>query len=187
MEMQPSQEIYNSEIQVVASGPDVENDPFYDALLTAIYRSEKSILIATPYFIPDDSLNKALTLALHRCVSVQILIPERSDYFLLDVARGSHLRHFQDAGGEIFFFPKMMHAKVTLIDRKIAIVGSANMDIRSLLFNYELNLFLYSKKDIQKLYDWWIKLKKECHEGLSKKSYFSLLIEGIGRILSPLL
>lgn len=176
-----------SQIQVVASGPDVENDPFYDALLTAVYRCEKSILIATPYFIPDDSLNKALTLALHRGVSVEILIPERSDYFLLDVARGSHLRHLQIEGGEIFLFPKMMHAKVTLLDEKIAIVGSANMDIRSLLFNYELNLFLYSEEDIQKLYEWWKKLKQECHQGLSDKSYFALLFEGIGRILSPLL
>lgn len=176
-----------SEVQVVASGPDVENDPFYDALLTAIYRCEKNILIATPYFIPDDSLNKALTLALHRGVQVEILIPEKSDYLLLDIARGSHLRHFQKEGGKILFFPKMMHAKVTLLDDKIAIVGSANMDVRSLLFNYELNLFLYSDEDIQKIYNWWSNLKQSSREYILKKSYFSLLFEGIGRILSPLL
>jgi cardiolipin synthase len=177
----------NSLIQVVASGPDVENDPFYDALITAIYRCEESILIATPYFIPDDSLSKAFTLALHRGVEIEILIPEKSDYFLLDIARGSHLRHIQNAGGKIFLFPKMMHAKLTVLDQKIAIIGSANMDIRSLLYNYELNLFLYSEKDIQALCEWWNKQKKECHEGIAEKPYFTLLFEGIGRILSPLL
>lgn len=177
----------NSLIQVVASGPDVENDPFYDALLTAIYRCEESILIATPYFIPDDSLSKAFTLALHRGIEVEILIPKKSDYFLLDIARGSHLRHIQNAGGKIFLFPKMMHAKLTILDKKIAIIGSANMDVRSLLFNYELNLFLYSEKDIKNLFHWWEKQKKECCEGILEKSYFALLFEGIGRILSPLL
>ena len=176
-----------SHVQVVASGPDVENDPFYDALLTAIYRCEESILIATPYFIPDDSLSKALTLALHRGIAVEILIPEKSDYSLLDVARGSHLRHVQKEGGKIFLFPKMMHAKLTLLDKKIAIIGSANMDIRSLLFNYELNLFLYSKKDIQNLFEWWLHQKKQSQEGIPEKPYATLLFEGIGRILSPLL
>lgn len=180
-------DVAHSKVQVVASGPDVPSDTFYDALLTAIYRCEKKIFIATPYFIPDESLSKALILALRRGVEVNILIPKKSDHSLLDLARESHLRQIENAGGRIFLYPKMMHAKLTLLDQKIAIIGSANMDIRSLLFNYELNLFLYSHKDIEELYRWWKKLKEQSTEGIQKKSYLALLFEGVGRILSPLL
>jgi cardiolipin synthase len=81
----------------------------------------------------------------------------------------------------------MMHATLTLLDEKIAIIGSANMDVRSLLFNYELNLFLYTQNDIKNLYLWWEKQKNQCLEGIKEKSYLALLFEGIGRILSPLL
>ena len=132
--------------QVVASGPDVEGDPLYEAIVSIIFTARRRIWVVTPYFVPDELLARALDLAARRGVDVRLVLPARSNHLSADLARGSYLHQVHDAGGHVLLFkPVMLHAKVVLID-DLVIVGSANMDMRSLFLNYEVAMFLYARR-----------------------------------------
>ena len=176
-----------NKLQIVASGPDVAGDTLYDALLTLIYKAEKRIWIATPYFIPDESLARALQLATRRGVDVRVLTPLKSNHFLADLARGSYLRQLEICGSKIFLYPKMLHAKAFLIDDKYALIGSANFDMRSLLYNFEVGALVFSKKEIETLEGWFEKRFLESSGHLKPSTFFTDIFEGIGRVLGPLI
>ena len=104
-------------LQVVGSGPDVVADPIYEAFLQLFYLASHRIWIATPYFIPDESLIRALELAARRGVDVRILVPKKSNHRLTDLVRTSYLRNLHECGGKIYgYTPGMLHGKVTVID-----------------------------------------------------------------------
>jgi cardiolipin synthase A/B len=176
-----------NKVQIVASGPDVAGDSLYDALLTLIYKSEMRIWIATPYFIPDESLAGALQLASRRGIDVRILTPNKSNHFLADLARGSYVRQLEACGTKISLYPKMLHAKAFLIDDNYALIGSANFDMRSLLYNFEVGALVYSEKEIRTLREWFEKKFLESTGRLKPSTFFTDISEGIGRVLGPLI
>lgn len=124
--------------QLIASGPDQADDTVYALLLSAAYQAQHRIAIVTPYFVPDTALLSALCLAARRGVRVDLLLPARSNHRLSDVARNRALCALSDAGGRIWLAPRMLHAKLVLVDDALALAGSANIDSRSLFLNYEL-------------------------------------------------
>jgi len=135
--------------QVAASGPDVPTDSLSDAILSAIIEAQRRVWIITPYFIPDESLLKSLGLLAQWGRDIRIITPAHSNHVLADLARGSYLRTLAEAGARIAYFqPGMLHSKIILIDHSIAIVGSANVDLRSLYLNYEISLFIYSPSQV---------------------------------------
>lgn len=176
-----------SAVQVVPSGPDVQSDPLYDGLLTAVFEAQDRIWITTPYFILDETLTHALELACRRGVDVRILMPRRSNHWLADLGRGSYARQLEESGARMLMYPKMVHAKATVIDRRYAIVGSANTDMRSFFFNYEVCVFLHSSPDIERIAAWIEGLALKAERGYPAPRMGSLTVEGICRILSPLL
>jgi cardiolipin synthase len=174
-------------IQVVASGPDVPGDTLYDAMLTALFAAKERVWIATPYFIPDEALARALVLAVRRGVDVRVLVPERSNHAMADLAGGRYLREIQAAGGRVCpYLPGMMHAKVTVIDDAVGVLGSANMDMRSLFLDYEIALFFYSKPEIATLAGWFEGLLARCGPRLADAGRARALAEDFGRLLGPL-
>ncbi len=145
----------NSRIQVVPSGPDVDGDPVYAAILTACYEARQRIFIVTPYYIPDAGIQEALRLAALRGVDVELILPARSNHRLADIARNRYLRELVGAGVQVRVIPDIMvHAKAFVFDTTIAMSGSANMDIRSLFLNCEVMSIFYSEKDIEWLLHW---------------------------------
>jgi cardiolipin synthase len=173
--------------QVVASGPDVVGFPLYDVLLSSIYEAKKSIWIVTPYFIPDESLTTALELAAKRGVCVRILVPRKSNHRLADIARGSFLRQIQEAGAEVHLYPRMLHAKVVLIDAGMLLLGSANFDMRSLLLNYELGVLFYGANTIDDTHVWIESCIAKAQKGYLARSFWREIAEGIGRIIGPII
>jgi cardiolipin synthase len=175
-------------LQVVPSGPDVANDPLLDTILMSIFSAKERVWIVTPYFVPDDTLEQALVVACHRGVDVSVLVPQRSNHALADVARGSFLRHIQEAGGTIWqYAPAMLHAKLVIVDHDLAMVGSANIDMRSLLLNFEIMQFVYSQSEIAACEQWVLRLIRESKSGMSPAGVVRELIEGITRLVEPLL
>ncbi len=175
-------------VQFVPSGPDIDGDPLYDSILSMIYAAKKRFWIVTPYFVPDESLCQALMLAARRGVDVRVLLPRHSNHPLPDIVRGLGLRQIQKAGGLILFYTEgMMHAKALLMDDEAAVLGSANMDVRSLLFNYESAMFVYSRPEIDQVADWMEQLAAHCRCGIGQAGLLRSLAEGIARLAAPLL
>ena len=173
-------------LQVVPSGPDVKGDPLYGAILAAIHGAQHRVWIVSPYFVPDDALTVALSFAARRGVDVRILVPEVSNHRLADLARGSYLRDIQTAGGKVLLYtPRMMHAKVMLVDDQMATLGSANMDIRSLFLNYEVALFVYGAPEIRATEAWIETLLEDTKAGVPDVGFWRDLIEGAARITAP--
>jgi cardiolipin synthase A/B len=178
----------SARLQVVASGPDVLLDTYYDAILSALFQAKKRIWVATPYFIPDESIARALVLAVRRGVDVRIVVPARSNHLTADIAGGSYLRQIEDIGGHVCpYLPSMMHAKVTLIDHEIGVLGSANLDMRSLFLDYEIALFAYTQPELDDLLKWFESLFAECAPQLDRPGKTRALAEDLGRLLAPLM
>jgi len=113
------------------------------AYLTAIRRARSEILIACAYFFPGMSFRRALMDAAARGVRVKLLLQGRVEYALLHYASRALYGPFLDAGIEIHeYHLSFMHAKVAVIDRHWATVGSSNIDPFSLLLAREANVVI---------------------------------------------
>ena len=175
------------QLQVIASGPDVRFDPLYDTLISLIYQATRRIWIATPYFIPDESLTRALELAARRGIDVRILVPRNSNHFLADLARGTYLRQLLKSGCRVDLAQKMLHAKAFLVDGNHALLGSANFDMRSLLLNYEIGALIQSAGLLGDLENWF-QMQFELGKNADLRvNYFWDLAESVGRVLGPLI
>lgn len=178
----------NGHAQLVASGPDVRTDSLRNAILVEIFRAQRRIWIVTPYFVPDEFMLEALCIAVQRKVEVSIIIPKRSNHRLADIVREGYLTRIQKAGGDLWLYePRMLHAKAILVDDSIAIVGSANMDMRSMLLNYEIALCIYDSEVIGELESWVLDLKKDCSARQLQSKPSVGLIESVARLFAPLL
>lgn len=131
----------------------------YSALLK---QAKKSIVIATPYFVPGKEMISVLQEALQRGVAVKVLVPFKSDALLLKQAAYPHLKKMLDAGAEIYQYRNgFFHGKVTIIDDISADVGTANFDMRSFYINTESDCFIYDKAVVAEV---WGKLQKDFHD-----------------------
>jgi cardiolipin synthase len=146
--------------QFLPSGPDQVEDTAQSLLIDGCYRARRRLLIVTPYFVPDDSLRAAMRLAARRGVKVTIVLPQRSNHVLADFVRSRPMRDLAGAGVEFRLLPAMIHAKGVVIDETLALCGSINLDLRSLLLNHEAAVVFYGREQI----DWlaqWITAKAE--------------------------
>ena len=140
--------------QLIPTGPDYADDTLHMLLLAAFHGARSRILATTPYLVPDESLLTALVLAARRCVRVDLLIPERSNHRLADIARNRSIRELCAAGAQVWLSGPMTHAKVVVVDDTLALCGSLNLDSRSLFLNYELMTAFYSRRDVERFAAW---------------------------------
>jgi cardiolipin synthase len=140
--------------QVIASGPDQADDTVHALLVSAAYRARAHIRLVSPYVVLDDALLMALALAARRGVQVELLLPERSNHRLADFARHRSLRALASAGVRVWLAPHMLHAKAAIVDEELALVGTTNLDSRSLFLNYELMVAFHDAGDIARYAAW---------------------------------
>ena len=135
-----------ADARIVTSGPDQDIDKIEFMFLQAIGAARQSIKIVTPYFLPEDRLVTALSLAAMRGVAVEVVIPADSDHAIIDWATRAHVEPFLAAGGHIWRAPKPFeHSKLLTVDGRWSLVGSANWDVRSMRLNFEINLEVYDR------------------------------------------
>ena len=181
-----------SMIQVVASGPDSDWEAIHYAYFSAINQAKKNIYIETPYFIPDESILRALKSAALSGVDVRIIFPKIADHKIVNTASYSYFGDILRAGGKVYLYTKgFIHSKVVIIDDKIFSTGSANMDLRSFMLNFEINAFIYDKKVILSATEDFFKDIKNSKE-LTEDDYNSRktsrkVAESIARLFSPIL
>ncbi|WP_257645567.1 phospholipase D-like domain-containing protein [Ottowia beijingensis] len=140
--------------QWVPSGPDFHEDILHALLVSAAFHAEQRLLLATPYFVPDEGLQEALVLAAKRGLQITLLLPRQSNHRLADWARGRAVRELVEAGVNVRLLPAMLHAKAVVVDDVLALCGSANLDSRSLFINYEAMAAFYGRAQIDWLADW---------------------------------
>lgn len=128
-------------VQVVPGGPERAGHGLADAFFGAIVAAERKISIVTPYFVPDEPIVQALRYAALRGVSVRVVLPRKSNHWYTSFAARSLYQPLLKAGAHIYErHPPFMHAKALLVDDVYAMMGSANLDHRSLHLNFETNI-----------------------------------------------
>ena len=178
----------NDHIQVVPSGPDLKDDVLYDAIIQAIFDAKTRVRCVTPYFIPDDTLMRALALAAKRGVQVDIVTPRKSNHGVANVARGPYLRDLEEAGANILLYePGMVHAKISLFDDNLAMIGSTNLDQRSLFLNYEVSALVWSGDAIKQTSQWVDALVEKSSRGTPPAGRTRQVMEGLVQVAAPLL
>lgn len=176
---------------IVPSGPDQEWESIEHVYFTAITQADDFIQLTTPYFVPDDPVRVALLSAALRGVRVEIIVPRRSDSLIVTAAARSYFDELIRAGAHIYEYPRMVHAKTCVIDGKIAIVGSANLDNRSFRLNFEVSALFYDDVALAKLSRIFEVDKHKCRH-ITKKMRAKVSLpmrfaEASARLLSPLL
>jgi cardiolipin synthase len=179
-------------VQVVASGPDSETPSILFSVLKAINLAKKEILITTPYFIPGESLMNALVTASLSGLSVKILVPGISDSHLVNFAASSYYAELMAAGVEIYRYKKgFLHSKTMVTDTEIAIVGTANMDLRSFDLNFEVNAIVYNTEIATELRNVFYADIRDSERldaaKWRKRPQVIKMTEKIARLMSPLL
>ena len=140
--------------QLLPSGPDQTEDTVQAVLIAACFRAQHRLLAITPYFVPGDGLRDALRLAARRGVQVTIAIPQVSNHPLADFVRARAMRDLARAGVAFRMLPFMAHAKAVVVDDDLALAGSVNLDLRSLLLNHEAAVVFYGATEIDWLAHW---------------------------------
>lgn len=175
-------------VQAIPSGPDIDSDTLYEALLLAIHNAKNSIAIATPYFIPNNNVMNALAIAVKRGVKVKLLTPTKSDHWIFDFGRSSYMRELNELGGDVRTYSQnMLHAKLIIFDNNLVMSGSANFDYRSLFINYEMVNFLSCSNTIEQLDNWFNQLFNNADSYQAKNTRMARFIENTSRIVAPVL
>lgn len=179
-------------IQVIASGPDSINPQIRDNYLALFHQARKYIYIQTPYFVPDDEIMTALTMAARSGVEVRLMFPCMPDHPFVYWATCYHMGRLLEAGGKCYVYEGgFLHAKGVTVDGLVSCYGTANMDIRSFKLNFEVNAVIFDEKTARQLeeifhYDLThcLELTPELYRQRSMQIRFR---EWWSRLLSPIL
>lgn len=178
--------------QIISSGPDSDWSGIMQCYFTAITQAKHDIYIITPYFIPTPTILNAIKITALSDVKVSLMIPEKSDTWLSNWSTMSYITELLTAGVNIYLFKKgFNHSKVLSIDGEFCIIGSANMDARSLEHHFEVTSILYNSECSKIIEKQFSKDIERCtlitKSKWKKRKKIYRLYESIARLLSPLL
>lgn len=188
----PVEETGNTDIQILTSGPLGEWKEIAISFLKAIANARECIYIQTPYFLPTDSLLKALQAAALAKVDVRLMIPSHSDSRLLQYASQSYLKDILRAGIKVYFYQGgFLHAKSLIIDNEFSSIGSTNFDFRSFDHNFEINAFMYNADTNAQMKKIFINDMRQCRRitlsRWKRRPLTTKVAESFARLMSPIL
>ncbi len=136
--------------RTVADGPDKEFRTLHLVLLGALACARRRVLIMTPYFIPDRPLLSAIATTALRGVEVTLILPAQNNLPFVHWATRAYLWELLQLGVRVMYQPPpFVHTKLFLVDGTWSLIGSANLDPRSLRLNFELDLEVYDREFTQ--------------------------------------
>ena len=142
----------DAQAQLLPSGSDYPLEGFETLLVWQTHRASRRVVMATPYFIPDEDVLAAMRTAVARGVDVHLVLSEVVDQRLVNLAQRSYYDDLLRAGVRIHLFRGfLLHAKNVSIDGRLAIIGSSNVDLRSFQLNEEASLLLYDAPSVAAL------------------------------------
>jgi cardiolipin synthase len=179
-------------VQIVSSGPTERIDQIKEAYLKLIASAKASILIQTPYFVPDRSVMDMLRIAARSGLDVRIMIPRRKDQMFVHWVSQSFVGELLASGVKAYYYENgFLHSKTITVDGKVTSIGSANWDIRGFSLNFETNAIIYGEEvggEHQGLFmndlESCTELTKEAYDRRPKAERFK---ESLFRLFSPVL
>lgn len=179
-------------VQIIASGPDNERRALKNIFFSMITSAEKSVWIASPYFIPDEDILTALRVAAMSGLDVRLLFPAKPDKWLPFLASHSYFPALLESGVKIYEYEKgFIHSKLLITDGEIATIGTANMDMRSFHLNFEVNALLLQTESVSRIVADFerdlLSTRQIVHETFMNKRLLERLLESAARLMSPLL
>lgn len=132
--------------QVIGTGPTVRYSAMPEMFETLMHAARRELVITTPYYVPDESMQGALCATARRGVDTTIVFPARNDSWVVAAASRSYYCDLLAAGVRIFEYEGgLLHTKSLTLDGEVTLIGSANMDRRSFELNYENNILFYDR------------------------------------------
>lgn len=179
-------------VQVVPSGPGVNQTVIQELILTAIYAARNELTLTTPYFIPDDAMIKALHSAATSGVKVTLIVPRRSDSHVVKLAGEAYFEQLLEAGVKIARYEGgMLHTKAIAIDSEFALFGSVNLDMRSFYLNFEISVLVYERDFVRRVNALQSGYLEDSQlldtQRWKRRSVFRRFIQHAAQLLSPLL
>ncbi|MFL5784188.1 MAG: cardiolipin synthase [Bacteriovoracaceae bacterium] len=179
-------------VLIFSSGP-IEEKPF--CLLhhmALIELARKRLWIANPYIVPPQSLMDALAMAALHGVDVRILVPSYSDNFLIMGVADIYYERLMDYGVKIYKYKNgFLHEKVMVVDDLLGVVGSANLDFRSMYINFEITTVCSDPKFIDSLTKMLERDLRDSElltkESFRKKTLPKKVLERATNLLAPVL
>lgn len=148
----PGAESGTAVARAISDGPDKQFRKLEWIIMGALACSRQKVLIMTPYFIPDRAMISSLCTAAMRGVSIVIILPELNNLPFVHWATRAYLWELLQHGIQVYYQPPpFVHTKLFLVDRLWSLIGSANLDPRSLRLNFELNVEVYDRGFTEKL------------------------------------
>lgn len=156
-----------------------------------LYRAKRYVHIMTPYLILDGELETALKFAAQRGVDVRLIIPGIPDKKVAYALAKSHYEALREAGVRIFeFTPGFVHAKVFVSDDKRAVVGTINLDYRSLYHHFECATYMYKAPCISEIEEDFQETLKACspvtEESIKNEKLYYKIVGKIVKLVAPL-
>lgn len=182
----------SSVVHVVPSGPGPRPDAIHQALLAMFFEAKEELILTTPYFVPDEATKAAIQNAALRGVDVTLIVPDQLDARVVAAASRAHYEDLLDAGVKILEHEGgLLHAKTASIDRRLAMVGSANLDMRSFWLNFETTLFIHDDDFASQLRFMQQHYADQSREILpeqwKQRSIWARLLDHLAQLLNPLL
>lgn len=179
-------------VQIIPDEPDREFPILHMGALWTAHHAENYLYIQTPYFVPPEPLLMALKAAAFKGCDVRLMVPKKADLFFMGPANKSFYQDCLEAGIRVFEKGgKFIHAKTMVSDDYLSIIGSANMDCRSMELSYEINAYIYSDEIARENYRIFMEDLRECREirleDWQKRPWYHKFTQAIMRLFAPLL
>ncbi|MDR0962911.1 MAG: cardiolipin synthase [Mediterranea sp.] len=179
-------------IQIATSDPIGPWKEIMQGLVSAIANAKKYFYMQTPYFLPTEQLLAAMQSAALSGVDIRLMLPQRADNRLTQLASFSYLADVLQAGVKVYFYKKgFLHSKLMVSDDELSSVGSTNLDFRSFEHNFEVNAFIYDTDTAVKMRDIFLHDQRHCSQlfmrSWKKRSGWRKAAESMVRLMAPLL
>ena len=150
-------------VGIINREPHTSNEIIREFYYNAINYARDSIKIINPYFTPSPRLKRALRKAAERGVKVELMLSVKSDIPLTPDCGFYNAHRLMKRGVKVWMFkPGFHHTKIIMVDGKFCTVGSANLNSRSLRWDYEENAVIVDKHTTKELSDLFERQKKDC-------------------------
>ena len=179
-------------IAIVDRTPHVTPDAIRNAYVHSILSAQQSVKIVNPYFLPIRPIRKALKKALKKGTEIEIMIPAVSDIPFIPEASMYIVHKLMKRGAKIYLFNGgFHHSKIMMVDSIFNTVGTANLNSRSLRYDYETNAFIFDISTTEQLTEMFARDVKNSTvltpEIWKKRSVWKKFVGWIGNLLTPFL